>query len=699
MEEEEITIEDLLKLSPNQVVEEEVKEDKNIPFAVQEMKDFFKKIDEEKNLTPEEKITQQIKSNELEEITIVRDNPAFAPTLDLEKNEDQPLLFGEVVNYNATEEAIKYEVGNPEESDFYKQTQEVANEVDNIIKNPVLLDKGTISPVDAARIKDTGVKETQEIDVTETSNLISKSLLNAPKIIEINPITTQYILPTPENPTGLPGMFNIDVDEKGKPTDNDTSKYYGINSSAYKYIKDAILSEGELGSYNTFDDFAAKASEVTQRIIKQDPLIKKIFAEASFTLKNEEYPKYIEMLNIAQSENGLDTPEEIEALQKEFQTWKDTRYNELIQSTEFDSRGQQYTFATKKILEDLYKPYGRTQEGDLAEIDRQLKEGEISESWWGLKDIGIGMTNNLFKKYKQVDLISEAPFAQARAQSMDRYNLAKKLGLENMTLQQIEDLYNNPASAEGDGKYKKAIEDIFESFNLGYGGRLFMKPSDEAKGKLKRIKDRNLTLKEATEESRKGIFDQEKKIIKTGLSILEDERFQGLLNEIDPNESGFVDTVGQILKQSNMILTFGGEGIAMVGSKIKNPLGVAAYGVGKLMSAIGTLDIAASEFTTQIWSTFEKRIKDRKGEDYQITVDDYVAELEDPDSVNLIQNLISTGAIVGLERLAIFQSLKASGGATKNIASILRREYTDFIKTLPSTAYNIKLSGLVEGST
>ena len=95
----------------------------------------------------------------------------------------------------------------------------------------------------------------------------------------------------------------------------------------------------------------------------------------------------------------------------------------------------------------------------------------------------------------------------------------------------------------------------------------------------------------------------------------------------------------------------------------------------------------------------KKRIKDRKGEDYQITVNDYMAELEDPDSINIIQNLMSTGTIVGLERLAIFQSLKAAGGASKNIASILRGEYKTFLKTLPSTAYNLELSGLVEGST
>ena len=685
-EEKELTIEDLLNLEiSNQVVEEEVNDEEEVVKKPFSMDDFF---DKNPNLKPvDPRVTESI---------IVRDNSSLLDPVEL------PTKVGKITedtNYDATQEAINYEPGNPEESDFYIQTQEVISEVDNIIKNPVTLPKGTITAPEAASLKDTDIEDTREIDVEATTNKINEELRNAPKIIELDEIAAQYApnkVIDGEIISGIPDMFNVSVDPTGKATDEDTTKYYKVNESAYNYIKDSILFEGEIGSYSTFEDFAAKANEVTANIIKQDPLVKKIFAQANFTIKNESYVKYLEMLNRAKSENGLDTPEEIEALQKEFQTWKDTRWYELIQSTEFEKRAQQYNFATNKILQDLYKPYGRTQEKDLAEIDRQFKEGEISEDWWKLKDIGIGMTAGFGKKYKQIDLITDRPFAMLQQQAINTYNKAKDLGLEDMTLQQIEDLYNtNPGE-----RYETAIEDIYRDFNLGYGFKKDqMKPDEDYIGSRDKIKDRNLTLKEITEKSRENINKQEEERFKTGLSILEDQRFQSLLNEIDPEESGFVDTVGQILQQSNMLLTFAGEGIASLGKQSKSLPGVAAYGVGKLISALGTLDIATSEFTNQIWSTFEKRIKDRKGEDYQITVNDYMAELEDPDSINIIQNLMSTGTIVGLERLAIFQSLKAAGGASKNIASILRGEYKTFLKTLPSTAYNLELSGLVEGST
>jgi len=680
-EEKELTIEDLLNLEiSNQVVEEEVNDEKKAikkPFS---MDDFFDKNPNLKPIDPR-----------VEEGVVVRDNPSLLDPVEL------PTKVGKITegtNYNATEEAIMYKPSNPEESDFYTQTQDVTNRVNDIIKNPVKLPQATINVGEAKSI-DVDFEQVQEIDVEATTDKINEEIDNAPKIIEVDPIKAQYApskVIDGELITGIPDRFNVSVDTTGKATDEDTTKYYKVNESAYNYIKDSILTEGELGSYNTWEEFVGKADEVTQKILQQDPIIKKILAEAGFNLQNESYSKYIDMLNAAINENGLDSPEEIEALQIEYDTWRDTRWNELIQSTEFEERGQQYAFATKKVLEDLYKPYGRTKEGDLAEIDTQLREGEISKSWWKLKDIGIGMTTGFGKKYKQLDLLSDRPFSQLANQSMDTYNLAQKLGLEDMTIQQIEDLYNtNPGK-----KYEKAIEDIFKSFNLGYGFKKDqMKPAQDA-SRYDKIKDRNLTLKEITEKAREEINKREQERFKTGLSILEDENFQSLLNEIDPEESGFVDTVGQIVQQSNMLLTFAGEGIASIGKQSKSLPGAVAYGVGKLISTLGTLDIAANEFTSQIWGTFDKRIRDRKGENYQPTIDDYMAELDDPDSVSIIQNIITTGGIVALERVGIAKALGASKVASKNIASLLRLEGKTFLKTLPAFAYQREVAGLTE---
>ena len=120
------------------------------------------------------------------------------------------------------------------------------------------------------------------------------------------------------------------------------------------------------------------------------------------------------------------------------------------------------------------------------------------------------------------------------------------------------------------------------------------------------------------------------------------------------------------------------------------------YGVGKLMSLLGTLDIATSEFTSQIFGTFDERIKQRKGENYTPTVEDLMAELDDPESVNIIQNLLTTGGIVGLERLGIAKALGATKIGSKNFASLLRGEFKQFIKGLPAFMYQREIAGLTE---
>ena len=156
-----------------------------------------------------------------------------------------------------------------------------------------------------------------------------------------------------------------------------------------------------------------------------------------------------------------------------------------------------------------------------------------------------------------------------------------------------------------------------------------------------------------------------------------------------------VDTIGQIIQQSNMLLTFTGEGIAQLG-KGKGPWGGGAFGVGKLMSLLGTLDIATQEFTSQIFNTFDERIRQRKGENYTPTVEDLMAELDDPESVSIIQNLLTTGGIVGLERLGIAKALGATKVGTKNFASLLRGEYKEFLKGLPGFVYQREIAGLTE---
>ena len=290
-EEKEITMEDLLTPNiSNQVVEEEEKEDEEVLLNIPSMDNFFDKNTEKKPVS------------ELDQSVIVRDNPALLNPVQINTKVGE---IAEVVDYNATEDAIVYEPSNPKESDFYIQTQEIVNKIDDIVENPVKLSQSTINVGEAKQVN-VDFEQSQEIDVLATTEKINSEINNSPTIIKINPVATQNIIRTDENSTGIPPMFVVSEDEK-----EDTSKYYSVSDSAYKYIKDSILTEGELETYNTWEEFVAKAREVTEKIAMQDPVVKKILAEANFNLQNESYRKYIDMLNVAINENGLDSPEEL----------------------------------------------------------------------------------------------------------------------------------------------------------------------------------------------------------------------------------------------------------------------------------------------------------------------------------------------------------------------------------------------------
>jgi hypothetical protein len=733
-EEEEITIEDLLKPSPNQVVEGEEKEEEE-----KENQYDLTPITIESLMAARDKDLPVV--NSIEPMpTVVRDNPGLRQSrlgvkLDDEGYPMQPLL-SQAINYNLDEEFILGQTQNPEETKFYIETQEVTNEFEKIINNPVLKDYSTILPIQADALN-LDFEDVQKIDVEATMNELSMAKINLPAIVAYD-ITAKSLIDGP-NPLidGPIPMFNYSENPK-----EDTTRFYTPTSEVKDYIRNSILTETgrDFKDTMTWEDFVAKASKVTDEIMKKDPLIKEIFGKANMVLKNEGQAKYIEMLNTAREENGLDTPEEIEALQSQYSDWEKKRWDELIQSTTFDNRAQKYQFATKNVLEELYKPFGRSKDESLAEIDRKLKSGEISETLWGLRDIGIGTWRGLPNKWNILDITAKKSTLNEFQSNINFYESNKekleKLGMLDLTNKEFEEKLR----LAGFPQFKRKKKKINPA--LGYA-RLSTEQAAKLIKDLKKYDDDYPTtleyensLKHLTQEEKELMLEtytqftdmqssmsgfnaldasQGKNTLRNGMNriiprqemilkstieptieILKNTNFQSLLNETDPDEDGIVDTVGQILSQSNMMLTFGGELTAMVGSKMKNPLGVVLYGSGKLASLIGTADIAAQEFGSGIWGTFDANIRKRKGENYQPTLDDYLAELEDPDSVSIIQNIISTGGIVALERLGLGKMLGATKMTSKNLASLLRGEYKTWLKTLPALVYQRELAGGIE---
>ena len=205
----------------------------------------------------------------------------------------------------------------------------------------------------------------------------------------------------------------------------------------------------------------------------------------------------------------------LELVEKQFKQWQETRWQELLNESDYSQRAQQYTFALKATLGDLYQRFARGQEEDLSEIDKQLREGEISETWWGLKDIAIGMTRGFGKKYKQLGLIADKPFSQLAKGVQESYKKIEELELENLTLQELNDLYNSNITDE----YKEAIEGLYNAFPQALKTGIYSDPTKK-----------NQTIKELTGKSREDISERQKETFKTAISVLEDRRFESILN-------------------------------------------------------------------------------------------------------------------------------------------------------------------------
>ena len=634
---------------------------------------------------------------------VVRDNIQFRepPVINTKIGE-----IREPVNYKTTEEGVMFEPDDPKNTSFYKQTEEAKQKIEEAIANPVYTDEYVISVGEFNLFQDMDRDYFRKIDVEATRDNINFAEINyTPDIVRYNPEykTAIEMGAIPENKKLYPfaGEPLDKMDFLKKPRWNvsqdeeyDTTKYFVATDEVKDYITETIYkrmfdeSVGTIENIDqfegTWEDFVALSSRtLDEDIIKNDPIIQAIFGNAALNLKNESTRKYIDLLNKSLEDGDLDDPVRLEAVERQFKQWQENRWGELIGNSDYSTRYEQYSFALKETLGNLYQRFARGQDEDLSKIDRQLREGEIGETWWGLKNRALGTIRGFGKKYKQLGLIANKDRGIVYRKAADSYNGLVDLGLNTLTLKELDELRDSEDITE---EQKTALEKFY---NYQWDPRGY---------KSMRERFPEMTV----DEIAKSVLEKETKFtqkeLEQTLSILEDQRFESILNDIDPNEDGIVDTIGQIVQQSSMLLTFGGEGLAQLG-KGKGPVGVAVYGTGKLLSLLGTLDIATQEFTGQIFNTFEKRIKKRKGEDYVPTAEDLMAELDDPESVSIMQNLLTTGGIVGLERLAIMKALGASKVASKNFASLLRGEYKEFLKGLPGFLYQIEISGLTEAWT
>ena len=434
------------------------------------------------------------------------------------------------------------------------------------------------------------------------------------------------------------GNIAIDI-----TTLDNLDKYFQVNAEAEKYIKDTILTNEKFGEYTTWEEFAAASIEQVQSLIRKDPIVAKIFANANTILANESKSKFVDILD--KYKDRLDTPEGIEAAQNEYDTWQKNRWDELILTNgDYNSRALQYEFAAHKVLKGLYVPFGRTKVNFLFNLDKDLKEGKISTKWWqaketlygaymkakqGIKGYGFTDTALTFQKYNTTN--------QVLQNNLPTY---KRLGLENKTVTEILSLVNNEEylnslSQEDQGIIKKLNQEM---------SSYMVTSIDKSEFSEFRKKPISTILEDIKKRTNKEAISLVEKVGKR----MEDSITLSLLSEIDPDATDFFSDVRRVLDQSNMLIM--GTGMAL-----KTIPNIYAKAVGGLMDVIASVDIISQTISGDLWAALDSKIRTRKGENYQPTKEDYLTELEDPDSINMFNNILSTGIQFGMERFSMTQ--------------------------------------------
>ena len=450
---------------------------------------------------------------------------------------------------------------------------------------------------------------------------------------------------------------------------------FSVDEKAYEYIRDAIVKKFDFADFDNYAEYVDAVAKYTQTLTAVDPLMQRTVINANLVLANEANVKYLELLDAAREAGTLDDPRALENLNREYTKWQETRYMELLDGSDYEARSLQYEFAVHQVLKDLYIPFGRSKDGTYSELDKELAEGKTSEWWYRIRNTA----SNSYTKFKQglrglamkpraslhASLVADVATLEKYAADIEKYNLG------DYNVHQLRAWLDDNRDKIGEAEYtmlKQQLDPLFDGRATYTGGY-------ETLNELE--KNLNKQLKRNIDYLGESI----------NANILDNERLS-LVEELGDDDS-ILGLVESIMDQSNMIFMFGGMAL----KQTRNPY---AYAVGTILDALGTADIVAKTMSGDMWAVLDGKIKARKGEDYVPTRDDYLAELEDPDSINMLANMISTGAQLAGERFSLGKILKYGNVGRKRVASIIRGQFKKYLYTVPAVIGASQISGLQE---
>jgi len=452
-------------------------------------------------------------------------------------------------------------------------------------------------------------------------------------------------------------------------------KKFEVDPEAYEYVRDAIVKKFDFADYDNYEEFVDAAAQYTQTLTAVDPLMQRTIINANLVLANEANVKYLELLDAARAARTLDDPRALENLNREYTKWQETKYMELLDGSDYEARSLQYEFAVHQVLKDLYVSFGRTKDGRFKELDKELAEGKTSEWWYRIRN----RASNSYTSFKQgLRGLAMMPRANKQAKINSDVNTLKKYeediekyGLGELTAVQLRTWLDNNEENLGKAKYTMLKQRLVPLFD----------------GRVNKVGGYE-TLNELNKNLNKELQDNVKYLGESiNANILDNERLS-LVEKLGDDDS-ILGLVESIMDQSNMLFMFGGMAL----KQTKNPY---AYGVGTILDALGTADIVAKTMSGDMWAVLDGKIRAREGEGYIPTRDDYLAELEDPDSINALANMISTGSQLAADRFSLSRILKYGEVGRKRVASILRGQFKKYLYTVPMVVGASQVSGLQE---
>jgi len=468
---------------------------------------------------------------------------------------------------------------------------------------------------------------------------------------------------------------------------------FEVDDEAFNYIKNTILTNMDFNDYGTFEEFANAAGAQTQSLIDKDPIIAKTIVNANLNLLEEEKVKYNEMLQDAKENNLLSSQKDVDALNNKFKKWREKRYAELLSKTDYEKRAFEYEFTTAKVLEDLYIDYGRAtakdEEGEFIfkDIDKKYREREISEWWYRLRNRGISTITKFKKGIRNIFQFTPSANAFGEITKLNSFlnenkENIERLNLGGLNIKALGELKKDESLSDED---RKIIEAVYN--NISQYGATSPVSTQVVKGY--NLVKANTTVDEILASSDKALIESGTDLIKSIDQNIKDRNVLSLIEQIDPDADDFLTNVERVLDQSNMLFMFGGQALRTINNPITKTVGV-------ILDLLGTTDIVAQTMSGDIWAVLDEKIKIREGENYTPTRDDYLAELEDPESINMISNVLSTGAQLYGERFSISKMLQASKFATNRVTSLVRGQFKSYLKTLPYYLTARELAGVTE---